>query len=93
MKVGVKFYAHLGDLVNQRERLEFVLEDGSTVSHVLEQLLLDNIIRKHIFDDNKQLNSDISILVNGREIKFLNDTDTVLKQGDELSIFHMVAGG
>ena len=93
MKVFVRFYAHLGDLVGRKAKFEVELDEGASISHILDELLLDQKIREHIFDDNKQLNSDITIMINGREINFLEGIDTVVKSGDEISIFPMVAGG
>jgi len=93
MKVFVRFYAHLGDLVGRKEKFEVELDDGAVISHVLDELVLDQKIREHIFDDNKQLNSDITLMINGREIKFIEGIDSVVKSDDEISIFPMVAGG
>jgi len=93
MKVSVKFYAHLGDLVNKKSKIEFDLMDGATISHLLDELLLDSKIKNHLLDSNGELKSDITLLKNGREIKFLNGMETALESGDEISIFPMVAGG
>jgi len=93
MKVFVKFYAHLRDLVEKQERLEIELDSPATVTQLLDELIQDKKIQKHIFDDEMQVKSDITLLINGREIKFLDGINTILKQGDEVSIFPMVAGG
>ncbi|TFH09750.1 MAG: MoaD family protein [Candidatus Thorarchaeota archaeon] len=93
MKVSVKFYAHLGDLVDKKTKIEFDLVDGATISHLLEELFLDSKIKKHLLDDRGNLNSNITILKNGREIKFLDGIETLLESGDEISIFPLVAGG
>ena len=93
MKVSVKFYAHLGDLVDRKSKIEFELKDGATISHLLDELLLDSKIKQHLLDENGELNSDISILKNGREIRFLDGLKTSLAANDEISIFPMVAGG
>ncbi len=93
MKISVKFYAHLRDLVDQRDGLELELDFGASVVQVLDELILNPKIRKHIFDDDSNLKSDITLLINGREIEFLEGVNTILKAGDELSIFPIVAGG
>ena len=72
MKISVKFYAHLGDLVNKKSKIEFDLVDGATISLLLDELLLDSKIKNHLVDENGELKSDITFLKNGREIKFLN---------------------
>ncbi|MGY5873529.1 MAG: ubiquitin-like small modifier protein 1 [Candidatus Thorarchaeota archaeon] len=93
MKVSVKFYAHLGNLVDRKSKIEFDLKDGATISHLLDELFLDSKIKKHLLDDNGKLKSDITLLKNGREIKFLNGMNTLLESDDEISIFPLVAGG
>jgi molybdopterin synthase sulfur carrier subunit len=93
MKISVKFYAHLGDLVNKKSKIEFDLMDGATISHLLDELLLDSKIKNHLLDSNGELKSDITLLKNGRELKFLNGMETMLESGDEISIFPMVVGG
>ena len=93
VKVLVKFYSHLGDLVDRKEKIEFDLTDGATISHLLDELILDSKIKMHILDKAGELKSDITFLKNGREIKFLNGLDTILDSDDEISIFPLVAGG
>jgi len=93
MKVSVKFYAHLGDLVDRKSKIEFDLKEGATISHLLNELFLEPKIKKHLLDDNGELKADITLLKNGREIKFLHGLETLLESGDEISIFPLVAGG
>jgi molybdopterin synthase sulfur carrier subunit len=93
MKVSVKFYAHLGDLVDKKSTMEIELQEGATVSHLLDVLLLDSKIKEHILDNDEEVKSDITIMRNGREIKFLDGLDTALNPGDEIQIFPVVAGG
>ncbi len=93
MNVSVKFFAQLRDLTGKKTKMEFDLDEGATISHLLEELYLDSKIKKHMLDENHQINPDITILRNGREIKFLEGIDTVLNSGDEISIFPLVVGG
>ena len=93
MKVSVKFFAQLRDLTGKKTAIEFDLAEGATISLLLEELYLDSKIKKHMLDENHQINSDITILRNGREIKFLEGLDTILNSGDEISIFPLVVGG
>ena len=93
MNVSVKFFAQLRDLTVKKTKMQFDLDEGATISHLLEELYLDSKIKKHMLDENHQINSDITILLNGREIKFLEGMDTILNSGDEISIFPLVVGG
>jgi molybdopterin synthase sulfur carrier subunit len=93
MKVSVKFYAHLQDLVNKKGRLAVELDDGATIVHLLEKLFLDAKIREHLLNKNGAMRSEITIVINGREIRFLDGMNTVLEHTDEVSFFPAVAGG
>jgi molybdopterin synthase sulfur carrier subunit len=48
--------------------------------------------RRAVFSGD-QLGGEIIILVNGRNVLYLEGLDTPLKASDEVSIFPMVAGG
>ncbi|MFW9800100.1 MAG: ubiquitin-like small modifier protein 1 [Candidatus Thorarchaeota archaeon] len=93
MKVKVRFYAHLRDLVGKKGTMELDLEEGATISELLKELLLDSQVRETFLDKNQEIKSDITILKNGREIKFLSGMETGLSSGDEISFFPVVAGG
>ena len=93
MKVSVKFYAHLQDLVNKKGRLQVNLDDGATIVNLLEKLFLDAKIKEHLLNKNGVIRSEITIMKNGREIRFLDGMNTILEHEDEVSIFPAVAGG
>ncbi len=93
MKVTVRFYAHLRDLTGKKSPIELNLEEDATISQVLEELLKDLKIKTTLLDDNQEIKSDITLLKNGREIKFLDGLDTTLDEGDIISVFPIVAGG
>jgi len=51
-------------------------------------------IRKELFTpDGKDIGSDAIILVNGRNIHYLQEKDTPLAESDVVSVFPLVAGG
>ena len=93
MKVIVKFYAHLRDLIGQKTMVELDMKEDDTISELLDELLLDSRIKEVLLDVNQDLKPDITILKNGREVKFLGGLDTRLEPGDEISFFPIVAGG
>jgi len=93
LKVTVKFYAHLRELVGQKATVELDVEQGATISDLLDELFLDSRIKKVLLDENQEIKSDITILKNGREIGFLAGIETRLDPGDEISVFPIVAGG
>jgi molybdopterin synthase sulfur carrier subunit len=50
-------------------------------------------IKERICDESGQVRRFVNIFVNGEDIRFLNQLDTPLKAGDELSIVPAIAGG
>ena len=93
MKVTVKFYSYLRDLIGKKTMIELDLDEGAIISHLLTKLFLDPQIKEALLDENQELKSDITLLKNGRVITFLAGMETKLEAGDEISIFPLVAGG
>lgn len=93
MKVTVRFYAHLRDLADQKALIELDLEEGATIAELLDELFLDSRIKETLLDENQEIKPDVTILKNGREIRFLAGIETRLNSGDEISIFPVVVGG
>jgi molybdopterin synthase sulfur carrier subunit len=93
MKVKVRFFGHLCDLTGKKTGLQVDLDEDATISTLLDKLCLDSNIESTLFDESHQLKPNITILKNGREIKFLDNLDTLLSSGDEVSFFPLVAGG
>ena len=93
MKVTVKFYSYLRDLIGKKTMIELDLDEGAIISHLLTKLFLDPQIKEALLDENQELKSDITLLKNGREITFLAGMETKLEAGDEISVFPLVAGG
>ena len=81
MKLHVRFYSQLRDLVGRPE-LDLDLAEGTAVSELLEQLYAKTpALRSH----------DKSILV-GAGVEFV-DRNYKLRVGDEISIMPPVQGG
>jgi molybdopterin synthase sulfur carrier subunit len=68
--------------------------DGGTITELLDALEQAYPgIRARLCDDQGQLRRFINFYVNSEDIRFLDGADTVLKDGDEVSIVPAVAGG
>jgi molybdopterin synthase sulfur carrier subunit len=93
MKVKVKFYSHLRDLIGAHAIDEVECEEGATISIFLDQLFLDSKIKNVLYDEEQKIKPGITILKNGREIQFLAGLETVLSHEDEISLFPVVVGG
>lgn len=94
MKVSVKFLASIREIVGAHEIL-FELTSGDTTINLLEVLesrfgaALKDAVGKPFEDENPK----IRILVNGRDIDFLQGAKTELKEGDTVVLIPPVAGG
>ncbi|MFW9989828.1 MAG: MoaD/ThiS family protein [Candidatus Odinarchaeota archaeon] len=70
--------------------------DGNTVGNIISQFLKDyrEKLDDELLDKKKQkLNTHILILLNGRNIKYLKNYKTRLKDGDELYFSYPLSGG
>jgi molybdopterin synthase sulfur carrier subunit len=93
MKVFVRFFAYLEEIVNIKNKVEIELKENSDVRFLLETLCDLYNIRETLFKENNELQDQIAILKNGREIQYLSGMETKLNNGDEISVFPPVAGG
>ncbi|MEL6353205.1 MAG: MoaD/ThiS family protein [Cyanobacteria bacterium J06627_28] len=68
--------------------------DGKNISDLMEQLEAKFPgIKKRLCDDSGALRRFVNFYVNSEDIRFLDNSDTVLNDGDEVSIVPAVAGG
>ncbi len=75
---------------------KYIIYEGKTVRDIISQFLSENKekLDNELFDKNKkEFNSQILILLNGRNIKYLKNYKTLLKDGDELYLSYALAGG
>ncbi|HKA87811.1 MAG TPA: ubiquitin-like small modifier protein 1 [Haliangiales bacterium] len=74
--------------------LEEVKAEGATVGALLADLEKKHPgIRERIFDDKGQIRRFVNIFANEEDIRFLQNLDTPVKDGDEVSIVPAIAGG
>ena len=68
--------------------------DGNTVLAMLEDLEQKHPgIKERIMDDSGKVRRFVNVYVNGDDIRFLQNVDTALKDGDSISIVPAIAGG
>jgi molybdopterin synthase sulfur carrier subunit len=68
--------------------------DGSTVGHVIDDLERQFPgIKERLCDGDGRVRRFVNIYLNGDDIRFLNNLETDVKDGDELSIVPAIAGG
>jgi molybdopterin synthase sulfur carrier subunit len=93
MDLQLRFFATFREAVGQKT-LDHEFEDGATVGEVL--LTLESKydgLEGQLLDDQGDLQPNLNILKNGREVLHMEGTETVMADGDTLSIFPPVAGG
>jgi len=70
--------------------------EGKIVGDIISQFLSENsdkLDTELLNKNKKQFNSQVLILLNGRNIKYLKNYKTSLNDGDELYISYALAGG
>jgi molybdopterin synthase sulfur carrier subunit len=73
---------------------EEVAAIGATVRAVVEDLEKSHPgMKERICDEEGKVRRFVNIFVNGDDIRFLNNLDTPVKDGDEVSIVPAIAGG
>jgi molybdopterin synthase sulfur carrier subunit len=94
-KITIKFFASLRQLTGVKE-LEKEIEPETTVISLLTEICETHpSLRDEVFGDkeHRDLQTWIIILLNGRNIKYLNRGDTKLRNKDVLALFPPTAGG
>ncbi|MDH5374727.1 MAG: MoaD family protein [Candidatus Bathyarchaeota archaeon] len=95
--MSVRFFAALRELVGKKvESLEFLNGEEATVERVLKRLveLYGKDFIEYVFDrETGDIQSYLTLLVNGRSITTLDGLRTRLTDGDVLAILPPVGGG
>lgn len=94
LKVEVRLFANLRELAKTKAVVEDI-KIGTSVGDVLQKICerFGAKFREQILDRHGQPNENVKILLNGRNIVFLHDTATKLKDGDVIAFFPPVGGG
>ena len=68
--------------------------EGNTVAALVDDLERRYPgVKERICDDSGQVRRFVNIFVNGEDIRFLQNLDTAVKAGDEVSVVPAIAGG
>lgn len=89
ISINVKFHGTFYAVV-KTDSLQLELENGATVSDAF--VALERRFGKEFAEHTKRLDYLI-IFVNDTEYRQLQGVKTVLSQGDELTLGHVIAGG
>jgi molybdopterin synthase sulfur carrier subunit len=89
----LRFFATFRSAVGQKI-LEREFEAGTTVGDVLAAIESEfPELAGDVLDEDGEIQPQLSVLKNGREVVHMAGTETTLEDGDRLSIFPPVAGG
>jgi len=73
---------------------EAVQADGATVAAIVTDLDKRHPgIKERICDEHGAVRRFVNVFVNGEDIRFLQNLDTAVTAGDEVSIVPAIAGG
>jgi molybdopterin synthase sulfur carrier subunit len=76
------------------DNLDTVEVDGATVSELITALDKKHAgIGERLLDAQGNVRRFVNVYVNGEDIRFLQDKETPVKPGDEVSIVPAIAGG
>ena len=92
MELELRFFATFRVAVGQKT-IEREFADGATVGDVLTALEAEfEGLSGELIEDG-EIRDQLSVLKNGREVLHMEGIDTVMEDGDRLSVFPPVAGG
>lgn len=91
MPAKVRIPTPLRKLTNNEEVVEV---DGGTIGAIITELQSRYPgIKERLLDDNGAVRRFVNVYVNEEDIRFLQNQQTPVKSGDEISIIPAIAGG
>lgn len=92
MELELRFFATFREAVGQKETRQPVAE-GASVGDVLSELETEYDGLEGQLLEGGAIRPQLSVLKNGRDVAHMAGADTILEDGDRLSVFPPVAGG
>ena len=91
MAIKVKIPTPLRNLTNDQDLVEI---EASSIREVID-VLESNFpgVKERICEEDGSIRRFVNIYVNGEDVRFLSELDTLVSENDEISIVPAVAGG
>jgi sulfur-carrier protein len=91
MSVPVRIPTPLRKLTQNQEIVQI---EGATIRDLIDNLEQSYPgLKERICDDQNNIRRFVNVFVNDEDIRFLQDAETAVKPGDEVSIVPAIAGG
>lgn len=91
MAVKILIPTPLRAFVDGRDSVDL---EGATVGELLEALTSQHVgLRKHLFTDDGRLRNFVNVYVNDEDVRYLEKSETAVKDGDTVTIVPSIAGG
>jgi molybdopterin synthase sulfur carrier subunit len=91
MAVHVRIPTPLRKLTNDLELVE--VAPGTVAGAITELQRMFPGIAERLIDEKGEVRRFVNVYVNEEDIRFLDNRDTKIKDGDEISIIPAIAGG
>ena len=94
LDISVSFYAQLRRIVGEKSHI-FSLPAGSSVRQLLDAIvLIYPELQAQLLDEDGALYGHIRLLLNGHDLMHHPEqVDTLLRPGDQVSLFPAIGGG
>ncbi len=91
MPVNIRIPTPLRKLTNNEEVVE--VQAGTIASALVELQSRFPGVQERLLDEKGEVRRFVNVYVNEEDIRFLQQQETLLKDGDEVSIIPAIAGG
>jgi len=91
MRINVRVFGEISDDIGKKHYPD--LEDGVTIGVLLERLSKSSGQRNGYLGEFRIGDTDIAVLLNGKNIELIDGLATKLKNEDEIVILQPTAGG
>lgn len=91
MAITVRIPTPLRKITQDKDEVE---ASGSNIKEIIEDLETNYTgLKERICDENGELRKFVNFYLNDEDIRFMENLETPVKDGDELSIIPAIAGG